>query len=261
VGRTVEAARPFVAMAKQELLARHWHDPACRVVLIGGAIRSGKTQAAGRLLVETALEMPSTYLVSRLTYRELRDSTQKAMLRGDGALPPLVPPEAVEFYRASDELVRLRIAVANPASLTHWVFRRLVDEKTRDAGVAYVHVELTDNAANLSPRYVQAMQATRKTRKTRPHWFKSFVRVVADEYDSLGLVSAHAREILRPRRNGWQRRRVSGNREPHYCYADPSIKASHGLRPVGASRRPCGRRRILSLCTATSSGAMPAHGS
>ena len=31
-----------------------------------------------------------------------------AMLHGDGALPPLIPPDAVETYRASDELVRLR---------------------------------------------------------------------------------------------------------------------------------------------------------
>lgn len=226
-----ELAPPFVATPKQLELAHAWHDPTVRVVTIGGAIRSGKTQAAGRLLVETAIEQPSGYLVSRLTYRELRDSTQKAMLHGDGALPPLIPPEAIEFYRASDELVRLRngseilfrsldepgkllnltlggifvdqieeldqgedgerlfdtllgrlsdpggprkiVCVANPGQLTGWTYRRLVNEKTRDGGAAYVHVELSDNAANLPADYVAAMQATEKT---RPHWYRSFVK-------------------------------------------------------------------------------------
>jgi hypothetical protein len=101
-------APPFRAGPKQAECARHWFDPGCRVLLAGGAVRSGKTQGVGRLLVETAIEQPATYLVARLTYRELKDSTQKAMLYGDGSLPPLIPPEAVEQYRASDELVRLR---------------------------------------------------------------------------------------------------------------------------------------------------------
>jgi phage terminase large subunit len=328
---------PFSATEKQAELAHAWHDSATRVVTIGGAIRSGKTQAAGRLLVETAIEQPSVYLVSRLTYRELRDSTQKALLHGDGALPPLIPPEAIDFYRASDELVKLRngseilfrslddpgkllnltlggilidqieeldegedgerlfdtllgrlsdprgprklVAVANPGSLTHWVYRRLVDARTRDAGTAYVHVQLSDNAANLPADYLAAMEATRET---RPHWFKSFVQglwgsfegaayeefdeqvhvvnpfpipdqwqrfesmdhgaanptcwlawaadhdgnlVVFDEYYSPGLVSAHAAEILR-RRPLWH---GQDQRARHYCYADPTIKASQGL--------------------------------
>jgi PBSX family phage terminase large subunit len=76
--------------------------------LIGGAIRSGKTQAAGRLLVETAVEQPSTYLVARLTYRELEDSTKKVLLHGDGSVPALIPAELVDQYRASDNLVRLK---------------------------------------------------------------------------------------------------------------------------------------------------------
>ena len=67
----------------------------------------GKTQAAGCLLVETAVEQPATYLVARSTYRELEDSTKKAMLHGDGALPPLIPPELIKEYRASDNVVQL----------------------------------------------------------------------------------------------------------------------------------------------------------
>ena len=77
-------------------------------MLSGGAIRSGKTQAAGRLLVATAVEQPAPYLVARLPYRELEDSTKKAMLHGDGSLPPLIPPELVAQYRASDNLVHLK---------------------------------------------------------------------------------------------------------------------------------------------------------
>jgi hypothetical protein len=46
--------------------------------------------------------------VARLTYRELEDSTKKAMLHGDGSLPPLIPPELVAQYRASDNLVHLK---------------------------------------------------------------------------------------------------------------------------------------------------------
>jgi len=99
---------PFVATPKQRELARHWYDQACRRVLIGGAIRSGKSQAAGRLIVETAVRIPTTFLVARLTYRELEDSTKKVLLHGDGSLPPLIPPELIEQYRASDNLVKLK---------------------------------------------------------------------------------------------------------------------------------------------------------
>jgi hypothetical protein len=101
-------AAPFQATAKQLEFARHWRDPACRIVLIGGAIRSGKTQAAGRMLVENAVEQPSTYLVARLTYRELEDSTKKALLYGDGSVAALIPAELIDQYRASDNLVRLK---------------------------------------------------------------------------------------------------------------------------------------------------------
>src|SRR5262249_42960701 len=164
-----------------------------------GAIRSGKTQGAGRLLLETAVETPATFLVARLTYRELEDSTKKALLHGDGSLPPLIPPQLITDYRASDNLVQLKtgatillrsleegqrgkllnltlggvfidqieeldagpagerlfdtllgrlsdprgprklLAVANPAATTHWLYRRLVAEATRDAAARYVH--------------------------------------------------------------------------------------------------------------------------
>jgi phage terminase large subunit len=229
---TARVGAPFRATPKQLAAARLWRDPSVRVLTIGGAIRSGKTQAAGRLIVESAVARPCTYLVGRATYRELKDSTQKAMLFGDGNMAPLIPPELIEGYRASDEVVRLKtgaeilfrsleetsvgkllnltlggvfidqveelddrdagerildtllgrlndprgprklLCVANPAGLTHWVYRRLVDEPTRDRDARYVHVTLRDNAENLPADYVANMQATRLT---RPAWFATFI--------------------------------------------------------------------------------------
>jgi hypothetical protein len=98
----------FEPTVRQLDAARICLDPAVRVVVLDGAIRSGKTQAAARILLEWAVEQPATYLVARSTYRSLKDSTEKALLFGDGGLPPLIPPELVAQYRASDELVRLR---------------------------------------------------------------------------------------------------------------------------------------------------------
>jgi hypothetical protein len=220
---------PARATPRQNDLARAWNDPACTRLLASGAIRSGKTQAAGRLLVETALQHPALYLVARATYRELKDSTQRALLNGDGGLPPLIPPEVVEVYRASDELVKLRngseiifrsleenatekirnlslgavlvdqieelryqegeklydellgrlsdrrgprklLAVANPAGLDHWLYRRFIKEP--DAGTRMVHFTMRDNAENLPEGYVDQMEATKDV---RPGWFRTFV--------------------------------------------------------------------------------------
>jgi PBSX family phage terminase large subunit len=99
---------PFIATPRQNELAARWHDDALRVVVASGAIRSGKTGAGARLLLETAIETPSTYLVCRSTFRELEDSTKLAFLRGDHATPPLIPPEAIAEVRVGDNLVRLR---------------------------------------------------------------------------------------------------------------------------------------------------------
>jgi hypothetical protein len=54
--------------------------------------------------------------------------------------------------------------------------------------------------------------------------------VCFDHYYSPGLVSAHAAEVKSRRENGWLRRDWrSGEFEWQRCYADPSIRASHGL--------------------------------
>src|SRR4051812_26382480 len=87
---------PFAATPKQNEAARVCNAPDSRVIVLDGAFRSSKTQAGARVLVEWAILYPSTYLVARATYRSLKDSTQAALLRGDGGLPALLPPEVVE---------------------------------------------------------------------------------------------------------------------------------------------------------------------
>lgn len=223
-------ALPYEPTAKQLEAAAACLGTA-RVIALDGAYRSAKTQAGARILIEWALAQPSQYLVARATYRSLKDSTQKAILHGDGGLPPLLPPEAVKRYWASDETVRLRngseiifrslevenseklrgltlggalvdqaeelddgpageriwdtilgrlsdprgprkaIVISNPAGLTHWLYRRVVNQRTRDAGVTHVHFRLTDNP-HLPPDYVAEMLATEET---RPYFFRSFV--------------------------------------------------------------------------------------
>jgi hypothetical protein len=92
----------FDPNARQLDMARACLDLGARVVVADGAIRSGKSQAAARILVEWAMQMPATYLIGRATYRSLRDSTMKIALFGDGSLPPTIPPELVaESARAT----------------------------------------------------------------------------------------------------------------------------------------------------------------
>lgn len=77
-------------------LAREWNRKDVTRLLAHGAVRSGKTQAAARLLVEAALQYPNTqYLVARQTYTSLRDTIQRAIMYGDGPIAPLAPAEAL----------------------------------------------------------------------------------------------------------------------------------------------------------------------
>lgn len=339
---TVRIPAPFVATPKQQELADAWHDPDVPVVVAAGAIRSGKSQAAARLIVETAAVMPSTYVVCRGTYREIADSTRPMFLTGDGNLPALLPREAIDEVRVTDDLVRLNtgslilfrslddpgkflnltagcfmldqaeqidageageqlfdtllgrlsdplgprklLVVMNPGALTAWQYRRLINPRTRDPGVCVVNFSLFDNVVNLPADVVERNLATRER---RPHWYRSFVLgeygafegaayeefrddvhlvepfplpdhwlrfesmdhgaasptawlawaadedgncVVFDElYEAGRLVSEHAAEVKRRRASGWQRREGE-DLQGHYCYADPSINANHGLR-------------------------------
>ena len=87
---------PFRATPRQMDLARAWKEPGVTRLLAHGAVRSGKTQAAALLLVEAAMEHPGTqYLVARQSYTSMRDTIQRAIMYGDGPLPPLAPKEAL----------------------------------------------------------------------------------------------------------------------------------------------------------------------
>lgn len=85
--------------------------PDAEEILFDGAIRSGKTQAACRLIAAWAWHFGGAnwkFAVLRKTYRELADSTQAAFLKGDGRMPPACPPDLVQRYYKQDETVILK---------------------------------------------------------------------------------------------------------------------------------------------------------
>lgn len=79
-------------------------DPAAEIVLMDGAIRTGKSQSCGRLQVAWAVEHPgTTHWAMRKTQKELDDTTKKQMLEGDGGLDPCIPPELLVDYNATKD--------------------------------------------------------------------------------------------------------------------------------------------------------------
>jgi PBSX family phage terminase large subunit len=99
---------PLVPNRKQLEFAIHCHDPEVDHIGFGGSIRAGKTQSAGRIITTWAWRYPGTYLVARKTYRRLADSTQKAMIRGDGGLSPCIPAGLIADRRVVDNEVILK---------------------------------------------------------------------------------------------------------------------------------------------------------
>src|SRR5262245_38978913 len=91
-----------------------WHacqDPLSEEILFDGAIRSGKTQAACKLIASWAWRYGGPnwkFVVMRRTYRELEDSTKAAFLRGDGKMPPGCPPGLIRQLRSKDEMAILQ---------------------------------------------------------------------------------------------------------------------------------------------------------
>lgn len=64
--------------------------------MYAGGFGSGKTICGGLRGVITSLQYPGTEgLVGRMTYRALKDTTQKVILDGDDK-PPLIPPELIK---------------------------------------------------------------------------------------------------------------------------------------------------------------------
>lgn len=101
----------FPPSAKQMAFYKVCSDPTAEEILFDGAIRSGKTQAACRLIAAWAWHFGGLnwkFCVIRKTYRELADSTQAAFIKGDGKMPPACPPELVQRYMIKDETVILK---------------------------------------------------------------------------------------------------------------------------------------------------------
>lgn len=207
--------------AKQTEFCARANETSSEEILFDGAIRSGKTQAACRLIAGWAWKYGGPnwkFTILRRTYRELADSTQAAFFKGDGRMPPACPRELIERYLAKDEMVILKngsqilfrsaenpketedkirnvtmagffidqveefddpayfhlyetllsrlsdsrgpmkaLLVANPGAEDHWVFKRFVDEQTKEPQTRRVSVTLYDNEHNLDPRYVKRM--------------------------------------------------------------------------------------------------------
>ena len=110
--------------------------------------------------------------------------------------------------------------------MTHWVYRRLVNPRTRDRGVRHVHFSLADNAQYLPPDYVADMMATRKS---RPHWFRAFVEGVWGAFAGMAYPEFDpAVHVVEPfdLPAGWGAVREHGSRR-----VEPDRVASVGGRP------------------------------
>lgn len=102
---------PFVPNKKQLEFWTEANDLDAEEILFDGAIRSGKTQAAAKLIVAWAWKYGGPnwkFAVIRKTYRELADSVQAAFYKGDGRMPPSCPPELIERFLAKDETLILK---------------------------------------------------------------------------------------------------------------------------------------------------------
>lgn len=157
--RSAHAQIPFVPNPRQFEAGTVWSAPETNLLLLDGAIRSGKTQAAARLICEDAITKPCQYLIARATYRELRDTIQRAVLYGDGGLPPLLPAEALlgqslkTAYRAKDETVQT-------CTGGEIVFRSLEEHATEKIRGLSLGAFLIDQAEEL--RYDEGEQLVRE---------------------------------------------------------------------------------------------------
>lgn len=92
---------------KQTEFWRACQQPLQDEILFDGAIRSGKTQAACKMIASWAWEHGGPnwrFVIMRRTYRELEDSTKAAFLRGDGQMPPACPPGLILKEKKQDEM-------------------------------------------------------------------------------------------------------------------------------------------------------------
>lgn len=111
---TLVVRDPFRPNKKQQEFFEACDDPSIDEILFDGSIRAGKTQACCKKIVAWAWQYGGRYLIARKTYRELRDSTQAVLLRGEGNLPPALPHQLLrgdsldKAYKGQDETVFLK---------------------------------------------------------------------------------------------------------------------------------------------------------
>jgi PBSX family phage terminase large subunit len=208
-------------------------DPAVEEILLDGSVRAGKTQIGARAIVSWAYVFGGTYLVCRQTEQKLKDSTLKAIIRGEGGLNSVLPTGISRGYIANEMTVRLKngaeilfrsaetpaagidkiknitlngflidqaeelddpayeefydimlgrlsdprgpgkaILITNPSHEDHWIYRRFIDENTREPQTRRVHFRLWDNEDNLDPSYFRKAM---RSEKTRPDYFERYV--------------------------------------------------------------------------------------
>jgi PBSX family phage terminase large subunit len=105
---------PFKPTERQRDFFEACDDPDYDEILFDGSIRAGKTQACCKKVVAWAWTHGGRYVIARKTYRELRDSTQAVLLRGEGNLPPALPNQLLKgdsldkAYKGQDEVVFLK---------------------------------------------------------------------------------------------------------------------------------------------------------
>jgi Phage terminase large subunit len=83
-------------------------DPAASEILFDRSIRAGKSQACCWQVFKWAVRYGGIYLIARNTFDQLRDSTRKVFVEGDGGLPPTCPPELIESFNRTDNVLRIR---------------------------------------------------------------------------------------------------------------------------------------------------------
>ena len=101
-------------------------EPGVSQALFDGSIRLGKSQACCWIIFKWALRYGGIYLIARNTYDQLRDSTRKVFVEGDGGMAPTCPPELVESFNRTDNVLRIRRPDGGePAEI---IFRAIGDE-------------------------------------------------------------------------------------------------------------------------------------
>lgn len=121
---------PFQLTTKQLEFVEQTKDEAAKEILFGGAIRSGKSQVAARILVAWALQWPGLYIACRATYRELEDSTKRIFLSGDGMLPPAIPDQLIAKNGISEK--HERVTLRNGSQI---IFRSLEENEKGKAKI------------------------------------------------------------------------------------------------------------------------------